>query len=713
MNERSFLDRFLVAVPVAIAALALLALYFWEASGRKAPTIFSDELEWAQISRAIAATGHAARRGQPISFKSLYAFMIAPVWWIHSTQTAYALAKYLGTFVMCLAAIPTYLTARLLAGPRASLLAAFGAICTSALFYAGYLLPETLAYPTFALCAYASIKALAGGGRRWIAAAVVLGLVATQVRSELSIVLASLALAAVVLWVVGPRGSKLRAGWSRWDYAGAAILLVGALVVLNQLASAHSTQWNDVTHGWVHRMWTLGLTSFSALALGLGLLPLIAGLASLWLPERRHDPAWRAFAAFTASSILFFGLYTATKTAYLSITVFTRIEERNLIYLGPLLMVGTVTYFTSRRPWLPGTLAAAAIVWWLVLHYGYQLAYPYFDSPGYGIAVLANRAWHWDQPTIRIALVVACSVATLLALLPFYARRLSRRAVSVALAVAALATVTWMLAGEITSANGAAAGARLYYRNLGQPPWWVDEADHGAGTTFLGQAIDAGSTLGVDLNEFWNRSLKNIWSLDGTAPAIGPTTTPDLVGPDGTLSNDPGLPYVLETSTVDMVGKVVAARPGLKLVRVTKPWRLRQASYGVASDGWVSGANGDATTADAAWAYFDRAAGPGIVKVDVDRSTFCPQTRSPGATVTVRVGPVALSEQRAPTVTKPTHVYRFHLADCGSRTFTVKTTPPVAVTVHVDGLARGTDYGVPDSRLFGARVGFSFVPDRR
>jgi hypothetical protein len=43
----------------------------------------------------------------------------------------------------------------------------------------------------------------------------------------------------------------------------------------------------------------------------------------------------------------------------------------------------------------------------------------------------------------------------------------------------------------------------------------------------------------------------------------------------------------------------------------------------------------------------------------------------------------------------------------------VKATPPVATQIHVDGLALGTDYGVSDSRMFGAHVGFGFTPDAR
>jgi hypothetical protein len=704
VNERSRLDRFLAAIPAAVVVLVLLTLFFWQAAARKTPTIFSDELEWSQLSRAIAETGHAARRGTPISFKSLYAFMIAPVWWIHSTQTAYAAAKYLGTTVMFLASVPTYLLARTMVSPRAAFLTACGAVCTSAMFYAGYLLPETLAYPTFVLCAYVSIRALAGAGRRWTIAAIVLSIVAVEVRTQLVAAGAAFAVAAIVLWVAGPTGRRLRAGWSRADHAGAAVLVVGFLVLANAVLTPHSQQWDAVTHGWTHRMWTLGLTSFSALAIGLGLLPLIAGLASLWLPERKDDPAWRAFAAYTGSAIVLVGLYTGLKAAYLSITVFTRVEERNLIYLAPLLLVGTAVYFSSRRPWLPGVLAATAVTAWIVLHYGYQLDYPYFESPGYGVAVLANRAWHWDQHTIRVALAVSCAVALAAALIPWAGGRMQRYGALVV--VAALGT--WMLAGEITSSRGAAAGAKLYYDNLPKPVDWVDQATGRGGTTFIGQSLTAGQDLGVNLLEFWNRSVENIWSLDGSAPGPGPVTTPDLLSRTGVLSSDPELPYVLLTNGVDLAGSVVGTQPNYVLKRIpSHPWHVRQTTYGVSDDGWISGANGDATYADGGYAYFGPETAKGTLHIDVGRSGFCV---GPGGTnATVRVGPVALNEQRAAIVSHPTHVFHVHVKNCDVQHLAVAARPPVAVQVHVSPLTLGTKYGISDNRLFGARVGFKFA----
>ena len=68
-------------------------------------------------------------------------------------SAAYTAIKYANTVVMALAAIPTYLLARTMVSTRAAAIAALAVLCTSAFFYAGFLLPEVLAYPTFVLCA--------------------------------------------------------------------------------------------------------------------------------------------------------------------------------------------------------------------------------------------------------------------------------------------------------------------------------------------------------------------------------------------------------------------------------------------------------------------------------------------------------------------------------------------------------------------------------
>jgi len=701
--QRTLLDRFLTALPYALAVLALLSLLFWQAAIRKTPTVFTDELEWTQISRSIAATGHAARRGEPISFKSLYAFLIAPAWWIHSTAAAYSAIKYLNTIVMALAAVPTFLLARMLVSRRAAFVSALAAICTPALFYAPYIIPEVLAYPTFALCAWLSVRALVRGGWRAYAVAIVADLLAPLVRGELIVVPATFAIAIVVFWFIGPTGARLRRGWGRFDYVGFGLLLVGALIVVNELVSPHAHQWQTVTKLWQDRFWSLGLNAASALALGLGLLPAIGGLASLWIPERRADRIWHAFVAFTGAAIVTVWTYTAVKAAYLSTIFATRIEERNLIYLSPLLIVGTAIWLCARRRSLVWSLTSWAFVTWLVVHYGYQLDFPYFEAPGYGIAAMANRAFRWPQSTIQHALIVA-SLLILAAILLAHFNRFGRQA----LLIVTAAALAMMLAGEITASRGAAITSRNYYDNLPQPVDWVDSATTVGNATFLGQDLAGGPSLGINLLEFWNRHIAHVYSLDGTAPGPGPTLTPDLVTARGVLSHDPDLPYVVSTDRVVLVGDTIDHRPNLTVRRTPHPWALHEAAYGVSDDGWITG-SGEGTEADGTWAYFGPETTPGTLNVDINRSGFC-ANGAPKAHVRLRVGPLALNEQRAPYIPHATHVERFLLPNCAARHFRYTVTPPVAVEVTASPTVRPTDYNIGDSRDLGANVGFSFTP---
>ena len=705
-DQKSTLDRFLAAIPYAVVSLVVLALLAWQASIRKTPTIFGDELEWTQISRAIADTGHAARRGDPIGFKSLYPYLIAPFWWIHTTSTAYTVIKYADTILMALAAIPTYLIARMLVPKRIAFVAAMSAFCTTAFFYSAFLIPEVAAFPMFALCAWITIRALARGGVRWLVAAAVLDLAAPLVRGELIIVPTAAAAAAAIVWLAGPQGRRLRRRWGVVGHVLAAVALVVAFLVLNKLFGHHSQEWATVTHQWRGRMWTLGMEATSALALGLGLLPFLGGVASLWLPDRRDDPAWRAFAAFTAAALVTTWTYTAVKAAFLSTVFATRVEERNMIYVQPLLIAGTAAWLCSRRRFLPLSLAAWAFTTWLVLHYGYQLDFPYFEAPGYGIATMANRAFRWDQATIKHALEVISAGLLAVILLAHFVRR-GRLVAGVLLATAAGA-LAMMLAGEITSTRGSGITSSTYLRYLPQPPDWVDQATHGQNVTYLGQDISTGDALGVSLMEFWNRDVKNIWSLDGSAPGPGPTLTPDLANRDGELTNGGGIDLVLTPDVVSLTGPVVASRPGETLRRVVDgKWALHQASYGVAHDGWITGSSDD-PVARGRFAYFGPETKRGVLHVGVGRAGFCPSA-APNAHVVIRVGPLRLNEQRAPYVRHASYTRRVVVPNCHQRELTFSVVPPVVVEVSATPVVYPVDYNIGDNRYLGVQVGFSFT----
>jgi hypothetical protein len=271
------------------------------------------------------------------------------------------------------------------------------------------------------------------------------------------------------------------------------------------------------------------------------------------------------------------------------------------------------------------------------------------------------------------------------------------------LAVAAAALAVWLIAGLITSSRGLEERAKLDAGSLPQPLDWVDQLTHKRGTTYLSQQV--GTNEGVWLLEFWNPSLKHVYSLDATAPGPGPTLTPDLVSVDGSLSNDPGLPYVLADNGVRLIGNVLYRRGDLMLTQLpSHPWRLKEAVYGRYNDGWIKGN-------DASYAYFGPERRPGTLEIVVSRGAFCAQT-APPTPVTVRVGPVALNEQRAPIVRKELGRRTFLLKSCQSKPLHFTVVPPVAATVHVDKLVKLSDYGFSDNRTVGATVGFRFIPSR-
>ena len=196
-----------------------------------------------------------ARRGQPIYFKSLYAFLLAPFWWIHSTTTAYAAIKYMNAVVMTLAAVPTYLLARMLVTRRAALAVGLLAVLIPGMFYATSIVPEVLAYPWYALCSWLIVRALTTKRRLDYAIAIAATIVAGLIRwPQFATVPASFVIAYGVIWFNGPRGRAMRAGWTRSDYIGAIALFAGAMILFNRVVLQHEQIWQVSTQYLKSRM---------------------------------------------------------------------------------------------------------------------------------------------------------------------------------------------------------------------------------------------------------------------------------------------------------------------------------------------------------------------------------------------------------------------------------------------------------------------------
>jgi hypothetical protein len=209
--------------------------------------------------------------------------------------------------------------------------------------------------------------------------------------------------------------------------------------------------------------------------------------------------------------------------------------------------------------------------------------------------------------------------------------------------------------------------------------------------------------------EFWNRSLKAVWSLDGTAPGPGYILTPDLGSPQGELSPDPGYDYVVTGPGVDIVGDVVAqpAPTNLTLVKIAKPLRLRTAAVGIESDGWTICQNRPCT-AKAAFSQFSTPGNKaGYIQVTLSRLGWT-GPNAPGK-VNVQVGTLVIGGDNQPALGQVTATRQWTARSGAKMTFTIPTPPPpFRVEIESD-VFSPKDFGVSDTRLLGVQPAFLFV----
>jgi hypothetical protein len=664
-------------VPWALLGLGILSFYWVEAAVRKTPWLFTDELEWTQLSRAIASTGHAARRGQSHSFESLYSFLIAPAWWIHSTADAYAAIKDLNAVMMCLAAVPTYLLARMLLERRPAVVVALLSIAIPAMSYASSIVPEPLAYLWFTLAAWLAVRALASPGWRTALPAVLLAGIGVFVRLEFVVLPASLVLAGAVVWIIGRGGLS----WRRLLVAAGAIAafaLVFNLLVVSQLQSWSFHQYFN------HQTVVQGGLAAGALAIGLGMLPVIGGIASLWLPERFSEPAYRGFSIYLGSSLVTLVVYTSAKAAYLFSALTPTIEERNLFYLSPLLLVGTALAFGARRLNWPLVGVATALALTIVWSGKFEVPAPYFDAPGLAVLTLVNRDFRWDVDDFHILLIIAAAVSVALLVV----RR--RRWVPV---VAAVLLGAWLLTGQIYAANANADYADVFAKDIPAPRDWVDAATHGAHVTVLGNNIVPMGSTSLWLAEFWNRSIGHVASLNGVAPGPGPISAPGLETTDGELSGSTGDPYTLAGNGVRLAAPKIESRDGFTLYRTPTQWHLLDEEQNVFTDGWA--------TSPIGYTYFPRG-GPGVLTIHLSRTAY--NGTGPPGRATIRVGTVRLDRNGNPVLDRTLTVLH-HLVPNGKLTVVRIPVAATPVTVSVQ-MTTFTPLG--DSRLLAAQPAFTF-----
>jgi hypothetical protein len=712
-REETLADRFLAAFPLLAIFFWLAAVYAWEAWRHGSPWLFGDELELTQLSRAISETGHAARRGEPHTFDSLYTYFIAPAWRIDSVQHAYDAVKYLNVIAMTATAFPAYKLARFVVGRKAALFAATASVTIPALAYSSLILQESLAYPYSTLCLYLILGALVRRTRWWIGGAALASVVAPFIRGELAVIPAVYLLAVLFLAWRSDLAAAWRKRWRPVDWIGGFVLAVGAAILLSALLGHRSTQWLIATGFYKDRMWTLGMRAAGAFAIGLGIFPLVAGLASLWrAPGETYRWELRVFRSVLLAAIVSFGLYTAVKAAWVSTTFATLTVERNLIYLAPLLFAGTALWLERRSVNPVAVVAAAGFALYLILSTPYEMD-KRLDSDALGLALLQriNRVHFMEfTPTDAKILLLAILVVSVAVLL---GTQFLRRGTLIAASVAGAFVLVWCGAGQLSAASASNSFSESFLSNIHGNPRWVDRITGGEPALYLGQQMqDPNSEW---LLEFWNRSIKKVWSLDGTAPGPGPTLTPDLDKTDGTLSNDPHYPYVVAEQGIEVVGKPVGRhfhRGGGTLLpwtlyRLSGPLQLRGAVTGLYADGWSG-------PYDSAYTRYSTAGGrTGKLAVRASWKEWAGPNK---AKVTITMGTLGIGSDKQPHIAKATEVRTWTISAHQEKSLVLPAPGPrFRVEVRVTPHFRPHDYDPAngDRRELGAVLTYRFIPPKR
>jgi hypothetical protein len=717
--ERTMTDRLLAAVPLLSVYIWLCIIYTVEAVGHVTPWLFGDELELTQLTRSIADTGHAARRGVAHSPDTLYAYLMAPAWWLGSTHTSYEMVKYIGVLVMASALFPTYFLARLVVGRGWALFAAAGATAIPALAYSSWIVEEPLAYPYAAFCFFLVAQAIVTKRARWVAAAVIASGIAPAVRGELIVIPVVLLLSVLFASWSSPRLRARRESWSVGDWVGTVVLTLGAVFLIGGYLSHHVPEWYEVTTYWKHRMISLGLWATGAFAIGVGIIPLLGGLVSLWrAPGEQTTRHLRAFRSVAVAALIGFGLYTFLKAAYLANHFATRVEERNIIYIAPLLFIGTAIVLERRRLNVFVLAAATAFAVYLVVTTPYQMGVQlYSDALGLAILQQGNRYLAWT-PWFAQWLMLAITIAgACMLVVPRYLGGHRRAAALVAGAVGVL-IVGWNLTSEIAAAVGSDSVSREEATTLGKPYDWVDQIAKRKPTLYLGQGVF--DQKGEWLMEFWNRSIVAVSSTDGTVGGPGPAGGPNIAA-DGAIywtadPKNPGTQYdyaVEEWPCIDFAGTLKKQhfyRAGGKsgggqwrLIELTHPNRLTAQCYGISSDGWTGPANSG---------YYRFSGGAhGHIVVTVSRA-HGGSTTSPSP-IHILIGTLAVDANHQPQFGRVLTEKTDTIVAPATKTFVLPAPGAhFAVRVVVDNLFVPHDLNPLDGdiRQLGAEVTYRFVP---
>ncbi|HJS48948.1 MAG TPA: glycosyltransferase family 39 protein [Gaiellaceae bacterium] len=601
--------------------------------GIVAPFIMVDEVIWSEVARGLADAGEPLLRDEPDpGYSILYPLLISPAYALfESLPDAYAAVKTLNAVVMSLAAIPAFLLAQRVVKEGLALLAALLAVALPSLAYTGTVMTENLFYPLFLFVVLGLVLVLESPtAPRIVLLFALLGL-AFATRVQAVALLPAFALAPLLLAVFRRRGVGSTISRFRWLYGGLALLALAALVVqlapersLGDLLGAYSPVGEsgyDLGEALRYLVWHAAELSLYVLVIPLAATVVLVGRA------RSLDRPLQAFLAATLALTACLVPVVALFAARFS----DRIEERNLFYVAPLLLILLLAWLErgAVRPRVLAPVAAigSALVVLLIPFDRFLTTSAITDTlmllPFWSLQDRIGAGW-----IAPAAVLVALALAGAFLLVP---RRyaLVLPFLVLALWAVSLRPIWWGTHGFERFAQGSLfQGIQAAERD------WIDRAlpDGEAGFLWTGRT----DRLTVNQNEFFNRSVGRIYYLDSPTPGGLPEHRVSIDPKTGRVTYDagelPAVEYLLADSSFEPDGTPVASDKGwgVTLWRVNPPLVSSVQVDGVyPSDTW-SGKN---------VTYLRRRCVPGRLSVSLSSDAglfFHPQTivaRSNGAVV--------------------------------------------------------------------------------
>lgn len=590
MPRRRGLDHALLALGALVLASTIVR--FALSRGVAAPWIAPDEQLYGLLGRSLVGGDGLEVLGETAPYYSLlYPLLVGLPFLGNDLSGGVTGVQALQALLMSATAVPVYLWARSITGPRWALLPAALAILVPGLAYSGLLMSEALYYPAAVTAAWALASCLREPTltRQGIFLGALAVALATRLQAVgfVGVLLVALALLSVFERSAAPVRrllptlGVLAAGALAWIAVRLALGDVGELLG----AYAPLTEAREYSLGGVARSvaWHAG-----ALALLTVAVPLVALGILAWEALRGREADGRV-RALVATAVAYLAVTVVEVSAFASRFV-DHVTERQLLSVAP-------PVFVVFAVWLQRGLPR--------------------PQPATSLVAIAVAAPTLLLPLERVATRAAAADAPSTIPLERLGRQLGESALEgsyagaagivVALAVFVPRRAWPLLAGLVVAALASGSlVASLEFRDLsrkerrttfaGAPVDWIDRSG----------ASDATLLLTPDRlwpsawrELFWNESITRVIRLpdaDELNVAPSPVSVPL---PDGSLRTPSGetvvTPYLVAPSTVLVVGERVASipasedQPGLVVWRTELEVRLTQRILGTRPNGDLQG----------------------------------------------------------------------------------------------------------------------------